>query len=239
MSGELKGLSVVVTGGTRGIGKGIAERLVEAGAKVVVTGTQEGRPLPQRCEYEIVDFSSTDSLSKFLNVLKALSPDILINNAGINKVASAEKITDSDLDLLIDVNLRAPILCTRAVLPGMIERGWGRIVNICSIWGKVAKQGRSVYAATKLGLVGFTRVLALETAPSGVLANCISPTYVNTDLVKRLLSEEEKEKVIKCIPIGRMAEPTDIASLLLWLVSKENIYLTGQDILIDGGYTLT
>ena len=129
------------------------------------------------------------------------------------------------------------ILC-RAVLPGMRAAGWGRIVNISSVWGAISKTGRATYSATKSGLNGLTAGLAAEVAADGVLANCVSPGGVDTELLRGVYTEEQFAKLGRSVPIGRLAQPEEIAALVAWMAGPENTYISGQAILIDGGFSM-
>jgi 3-oxoacyl-[acyl-carrier protein] reductase len=135
------------------------------------------------------------------------------------------------------INLRAPLLLSQAVAAGMRERGWGRIVNVASIWSVITKPGRAMYTAAKAGLAGLTRTLAVELAPSGVLVNTVSPGFTRTELTAATLSPQDAASLAGQVPAGRFAEPAEIAQVVLFLASPANTYLTGQNIVVDGGFT--
>jgi 3-oxoacyl-[acyl-carrier protein] reductase len=232
----LSGRLAVVTGATRGIGHAIASRLLEDGATVIATGTKpEGRG-PDGSDYLAVDFADEIATQEFAETIAERSPDILVNCAGINAVAPFEEIKNSDFERMHRVNLLAPMLLCRAVLPAMRQKQWGRIVNISSIWGRIARSGRAGYAATKFGLDGLTAALAAEAAADGVLANCVAPGFIDTDLTRRNLGEEGIAKLVAEVPAGRLGQPEEIAALVTWLVGPENSYISGQNIVIDGGF---
>jgi NAD(P)-dependent dehydrogenase (short-subunit alcohol dehydrogenase family) len=233
----LIGKNALVTGGTRGIGWAIAERLIDDGADVTVTGTRPDGTGPANSHYHAVDFTDDDATDVFAELLAASPPDILVNNAGLNRRASAGEIDMSDFDDIHRINLRAPVRLTKAVLPGMSDRGWGRIVNLCSIWSKVVRPGRGSYAASKFGLDGFTAAVAAEAAGEGVLVNAVSPGFIDTELTRRTISPEQLEKLISDVPAGRLGQPEEIAAFVAWLVSPQNTYISGQNIAIDGGFT--
>lgn len=218
------GRIALVTGAARGIGLEIASRLREAGMKVLT---------PARSE---MDLLSNESVDGYLSMLEQ-PIDILVNNAGINPLGGGVEIADSDIENALKVNLVSPMRLMRAVLPGMIKRNYGRIVNISSIWGSVSKAGRVVYSASKAGLNGVTRTIAVETAMHNVLVNAVAPGFVNTELTRRNIKEKELRDIVGSIPIGRLAEPSEIAETVAFLCSERNSYITGQTIIVDGGYT--
>ena len=233
----LDGRLAVVTGATRGIGRAVATRLIQDGARVVATGTgPDGQP-PAGCDYRAVDFSDVGATEVFAASLSELNPDILINNAGINVVSDFADIATENFERMYRVNLAAPMILCRSSIPGMRARGWGRIVNISSIWGKIALAGRAPYAATKFGLDGLTAALAAEVAKHGILANCVAPGFIDTELTRRNLGEDGIRKVVSEVPAGRLGQPEEIAGLIAWLVGPENTYISGQNIAIDGGFT--
>ena len=164
--------------------------------------------------------------------------DILINNAGVNYINYIGKMDYEQYEEMISVNLTAPFLLINGFIAGMAERKFGRIVNISSIWSVMSKPGRSIYSATKSGLNGLTISLAIEYAKDGILVNSVSPGYVMTDLTKNNNTLEQIDAIEKAIPIGRMATVDEISSLVYYLASPDNTYITGQNVIVDGGYTL-
>ena len=235
VAGLLGGRRALVTGGTRGIGAAIAERLVADGAEVIATGTRPEGNVPDGCDYRAVDFADRRATEAFAREVAGLELDILVNNAGINKISPFAEIDPDDFDRIQQVNVRAPFLLCRAALPAMRRRGWGRIVNVSSIWGTISKELRGSYSASKFALDGMTAALAAEAAADGVLANCVSPGIVDTELTRRVLGPEGIAELGARIPVGRLAAPAEIAALVVWLVSPENTYLSGQNVVIDGG----
>lgn len=216
--------TALVTGASRGIGKAIAARLIEDGVKVIAPTHSE------------MDLESNESIDQYLKALP-FHIDILVNNAGINRIELFQNLSDVDLFDTIQVNLIAPMRITRGVLQGMIGRHFGRIVNISSIWSLVSKPGRSSYSVSKDGLNGFTRALAVEVAPFNILVNTVAPGFVNTDLTRQNNSPEDINEICKKIPLGRLAEPEEIAQLVAFLCSDANSYVTGQCLVMDGGFT--
>lgn len=231
------GKIALVTGATRGIGYAIAERLLDQGADVLVTGTSEAGEGPPGSRYQMIDFRDTSQTEAFAETLRDNSPDILINNAGINRNAPFAEISMSDFDDIQNINLRAPVALMRAVLPQMRSRGWGRIVNVCSIWSKVVRPGRGSYAASKFALEGLTAAAAAEAAADGVLVNAVSPGFIDTELTRKTVAAPQLAELIAQVPAGRLGTPEEIAQFVTWLAGPENTYISGQNIAIDGGFT--
>ena len=215
--------TALVTGASRGLGKAFAEQLVKNDMRVLTPGRQQ------------LDLLSNISIDQYLASLTE-PVDVLVNNAGINRIGQTT-FSDTDLEDTLQVNLIAPIRLARGLIPGMIRRQYGRIVNISSIWSVVSKPGRITYAVSKTGLNGYTRSLAVELAPYNILVNAVCPGYVNTELTRQNNTEPDLQLICKTIPMGRLAEPAEIARLVSFLCSEENSYLTGQCLVIDGGYS--
>lgn len=231
----------IVTGGTRGIGGAIAARLATDGFDCVITGTSTKRPegLDINTRYYGIDLRDRDALNVFSAELANWRPAVLVNNVGINIKGSTSEFADEQYDALLDANLRAPFVLTRAVLPGMIEASWGRIVNITSLWGITGNRLNAAYCASKFGLDGLTASLAAEVARHGILVNAVAPGFIYTEAAAEAYTDDELKLVSSQIPVGRLGTPAEVAALVSWLVSDENTYLTGQNILIDGGLTRT
>ncbi len=227
----------LITGGTRGIGFSAAERLIKDGLDVIVTGTSDNGTGPEGSQYLCVDFGNDKLLADLIRFLKSNNIDILINNAGINKVGKFTDINRHDFDNILHVNLRVPFLLCQAVIPFMKKNKWGRIVNITSIFGHITKEYRASYSSSKFGLDGMTAALAAEVSEFGILANCIGPGFVDTDLTRSVLGEKGIRELKDRIPIKRLAKVNEIASAISWLVSDDNTYMAGQNIIIDGGFS--
>lgn len=216
--------TALITGAARGIGAAIKKRL-EQEDLVLLT--------PSRTE---LDLLSDISIDAFLSSLKK-PVDILINNAGINYLAGIEDVSIEKMQEMSQVNLAAPLRMTQGIIPGMKANMFGRIVNVSSIFGIVSKERRLFYSTTKAGLIGMTRGLAVELAPFNILVNCVAPGYVMTELTMQNNTKEELEIIRNAIPVGRLAEPEEIAEVVAFLCSDKNSYITGQAIVVDGGFT--
>ena len=219
---------VLVTGGSRGIGKSIVELYRERGYVVEAPGRSE------------LDLATPASVEAFLDRVRAsgIGYDIVVNDAGVNLINEIDKVNDFDLEEMLSVNLLSPIRLLRGLVPHMKEKHFGRIVNIGSIWGVISKPGRSIYSATKHGLHGISTTLALELAPYGILVNTVAPGQTMTELTVRNNPGDAIKKMEEDIPVGRLAQPVEIAKAVLWLGSEENTYITGQQIVVDGGLTI-
>jgi NAD(P)-dependent dehydrogenase (short-subunit alcohol dehydrogenase family) len=220
----VKGRTALVTGASRGIGSAIARRFEELGARVLA---------PSRAELDLADDSSVDG---YLRSLQG-AVDILVNNAGVNPLGTAVEASDEEIAETLHVNLVSPMRLARAVAPAMAARGYGRILNVSSIWAMVAKPRRFAYSTSKAGLNSVTRALAVEMASGGVLVNAIAPGFVDTELTRANNTPAELAAVVSGIPLGRLAQPAEIAELAAFLCSSRNSFVTGQVIVADGGYT--
>jgi 3-oxoacyl-[acyl-carrier protein] reductase len=184
-----------------------------------------------------VDFTDREATEKFAGEVANWGVDILVNNAGINKISPFDQLDPDDFDRIQAVNVRAPFLLCRAVIPTMRRKKWGRIVNISSIWGKISMEYRGPYSTSKFALDGMTAALAAEVAKYGILANCVAPGVIDTELTRTVLGEKGIAEITSKIPIGRLGKPEEIAAFIVWLASPDNTYISGQNIAIDGGFT--
>jgi 3-oxoacyl-[acyl-carrier protein] reductase len=245
MNFDFSNKTVVITGGTRGIGAAIVELFQQLNARIIVTGTNikklqklNKKSSSNRINYVHLDFALNESVKSFLNYLKELDKvDILINNAGVNKIDPINKIKDNDWDYINNINLKGPFLLTRAIADRMKKQGFGRLINIASVFGVVSKEKRAAYSTTKWGLIGFTKAVSLDLAPYNILVNAVSPGFVNTELTRKVLGTKGIKNIIKSIPQQRLAEVEEIAKLVIFLASDFNTYITGQNIIVDGGFT--
>jgi 3-oxoacyl-[acyl-carrier protein] reductase len=217
--------TVLITGASKGIGKACSELFQKNGYSVIA---------PTRKE---LDLSNTISIETYLDNLNR-DIDVLVNNAGINPLANVGEIDFQSASELMNTNFWAPVMLSNFLAPKMRYRGYGRIVNISSIWSGVSKSGRSMYASSKAAINAFTRTAAVEFASSNVLINAVAPGYVNTELTKLNNSPEQIEQIKASLPIKRLAEPVEIAELIYFLGSDKNTFVTGQTIFADGGYSI-
>ena len=215
---------ILITGAARGIGKAIVEVLTETDRYDILTPTR-GK----------LDLISPSSIKNFLRSTGEI--DILINNAGINNINYIQSIKDEDIELTLLTNLVAPIKLIRGVVPYMMKKKYGRIVNVSSIFGVISKEKRTVYSATKFAINGVTKSLSKELGKYNILVNSICPGYVDTEMTKKNVTEVDKKEILRNIPLNRFAEPSEIGCLVKFLISEENTYITGQSIVIDGGFT--
>jgi 3-oxoacyl-[acyl-carrier protein] reductase len=229
--------NALVTGGTRGIGRAIAERLLADGLAVTVTGTRADGKGPEGCAYLACDFTDTPETEAFAAEVAGMGFDVLINNAGINKISPYADIDLADFERIQRVNVTAPMLLCRAVLPGMRAKGWGRIVNLSSIWGLISREQRASYSASKFALDGLTAALAAEVARDGILVNGVAPGFIDTELTRTVLGEDGIKAVVEQVPIRRLGRPEEIAAFVAWLAGPDNTFVSGQTIAIDGGFT--
>ncbi|UCE19021.1 MAG: 3-oxoacyl-ACP reductase FabG [Gemmatimonadota bacterium] len=246
---ELSGKVALVTGGSRGIGAGIALALGGAGAKVIVNYFEHKEQAEQVVRQitesggEAVSFgadvSEGEQVESILSFVASHygGVDILINNAGIHQHLTIDKLTFEDWDRVVNVDLDSAFLLTKGVLPYMKKRGWGRIVNMSSLSGFAGTKVECHYAATKAGLIGFTKAVALEVASFGITVNAISPGSVETDMLD-IKTEEDRKRRVAPIPVGRIGQPEDIAHATLFLVSPKASFITGETIHVNGGQGL-
>ena len=231
----------LVTGGTRGIGAAISKALKAAGYKVAANyGGNDAAAEKFKAETGIPvfkwDVSSFDACGEGIKKVEAeVGPvDVLVNNAGITRDGAFHKMTVEQWSAVINTNLRSVYAVTKAAIRGMVRQKWGRIINITSVVGLTGNAGQANYAASKAGLIGFTKSVAKEYGSRGILANCIAPGFIETDMTAAL-PEAARAALWESIPVGRLGRPADIAGAVLYLASDLGAYVTGQVLVVDGG----
>jgi NAD(P)-dependent dehydrogenase (short-subunit alcohol dehydrogenase family) len=245
---NLSGKVALVTGGSRGLGKAMARGLAQAGADLILSSRSEGE-LKKSLDEALAgtgrkgcvipcDVSRRDDVKRLAasSLDKMGRVDILINNAGTNKPQPIDAITDETWDEVLEINLSSIMALTRALAPQMKERRWGRIVHISSVMGFVSKEKRNIYSATKSALIGFARASAIDLGPFGVTVNCIAPGPFLTELPGSLLSDAEKKAFADRTALGRWGKPDELVGPMLMLVSEAGAYVTGETLVVDGGY---
>ncbi len=245
---QLSGQVAIVTGGARGIGRDISLALAHAGCDIALFDVNpqtldqtaaELRALGQRAEGLTVDVTDgkqvDDGVAKVLDKLGRI--DILINNAGITKDGLLIRMDDAQWDRVLNINLKGTFLCTRAVAKHMLKQRRGRIVSIASVVGIFGNAGQANYAASKAGIIGFTKAVAKELASRGITANAIAPGFIKTEMTDAL-PETAKQRLLEAIPLGTLGEPKDVAQAALFLVSDAARYITGHVLVVDGGLAM-
>ncbi len=237
----------VITGGMGGLGESISTKMHAAGYRVVVTYSPGNTKAQQwLADYKAkgidfaaypVDVADFDSCKACIaRVEQGVGPvEILVNNAGITRDTTFKKMTKTDWDAVIRTNLDSVFNMTKQVMDGMVERGWGRVVNVSSVNGSKGAFGQTNYSAAKAGMHGFTKSLALEVARKGVTINTISPGYIGTKMVMAIPKDVLDAKILPQIPIGRLGKPEEVAGLIIYLCSDEAAFVTGANIAINGG----
>jgi acetoacetyl-CoA reductase len=234
-----------VTGGMGGIGTAICQRLHHEGFKVIA-GCGPTRDfnkwLGEQKAHGYTFYSSCDNVGNWDSTVEAFGKaksehgpiDVLVNNAGITRDRMFLKMTREDWDAVIETNLNSMFNVTKQVVGDMVEKGWGRIINISSVNGEKGQAGQTNYSAAKAGMHGFTMALAQELASKGVTVNTVSPGYIGTDMVKAI-RPDVLDKIVGTIPVKRLGKPEEIASIIAWLASDEGGYSTGADFSVNGG----
>jgi NAD(P)-dependent dehydrogenase (short-subunit alcohol dehydrogenase family) len=245
---DLTGKVALVTGGSKGLGKAMARGLAEAGADVVISSRHEDELRPaldeilagtgRRGRYLVADMSRRDDVARLAQTtLEQMGRvDVLVNNAGTNHPEPLDVIHDADWDRVLEINLTSVMALTRALVPQMKARRWGRVIHIASVLAFVSKEGRSTYSATKAALLGLTRAGSLELGTHGVTVNCIAPGPFLTDLPARLLSDAEKRAFTERTALKRWGDPKELVGPVLLLASDAGSYITGQTLVVDGGW---
>lgn len=235
---HFEGRTAFVTGASRGIGRAIAAAFRQAGARVVGTATTAVAEGSEVCdEWVMADFTSIEDVRACAATVERIAPDVLVNNAGINRIASFVEISEEEFLTIQQVNVTAPFLLCQAAIIAMKRRGRGHIVNVSSVFGKVTKAFRASYSASKFALDGMTAAIAAEYAADGIVANCVAPGFIDTDLTRRVLGDTGIEALIGTVPARRLGKAEEIARFVVWLASDDNSYINGQNVAVDGGFT--
>ncbi len=244
---NLSGRAALVTGGSKGLGKAMARGFAEAGANVVISSRHEDELKKAQAEIQeglgvkvsyfvanMIDRAAVKKLAE--NAIQEMGRiDILVNNAGSNVPQPIDQITDEAWDQIVELNLTSCMLLTRALVPQMKLRKWGRVIHISSIMGLASKDARNAYSATKSALLGLARASALDLGADGITVNCIAPGPVLTDLPGTLLSPEQKKALADRTALGRWGDPRELAGPALLLASEAGSYITGEVLVVDGG----
>jgi len=240
---------VLITGATRGIGKCTAQCFHELNASLLLTGSNKAETDRlneeishkgiKNIQYIYVDFTDKKSTEDFLYQLNCYNRiDICVNNAGVNKINDFVESSFSELEWISEINIHAPYKVLKILGPKMIAHQYGRIVNVASIWSTITRQGRSIYSLSKHALVGLTKTLAVEWASFNIMVNAVSPGFTLTELTEATNTPSQIQTLTTMIPAQRMAKPIEIAKIIMFLCSDQNSYLTGQNIIVDGGYSI-
>lgn len=234
---------VIITGGTRGIGKATAMRFAKEGSKVVITGRSDGMSTVNEIKgnggeiiYIQADVADLDSCRSLVQqvICRYGRIDVLINNAGITKDATMKNMAKDAWDEVISINLTGTFNCTSAVLPSMLSQGSGVVINTSSLVGLFGNMGQTNYAATKWGVIGMTKTWAKEMAKKGLRFNCVAPGFVRTEMLEMIPEDVLRDKILVKIPAGRLGEPDEIAAAFAFLASDEAKYINGTVLSVDG-----
>jgi len=244
---DLKGRTALVTGGSKGLGQAIAWAFAEAGAAVMICSRHEEELRRTADEIEqgtggrvlwsVADMTDRGSVAALAEsaIAELQHVDILVNNAGSNTPQVIDEVQDDDWDRIVELNLTSCMALTRALCPGMKDRGWGRIIHVSSIVGLCGAPARNVYAATKAGLIGMSRASALDLGRHGITVNCLAPGPFLTELPAQLLTQEQRDRLAERTAVGRWGDPKELAGPALLLASEAGSYITGAVLVVDGG----
>ena len=242
---DLTGKIALITGATGGIGQAIAKQMKDRGAKLILSGTRENvlnqmvKDLGDDVKSVVSNLQDKDSILSMAKDAEACHGkiDILVNNAGITIDGLLMRMKDDDWDTVINVNLTACMRLTRQVLRGMLKRRYGRIIFISSIVGYTGNAGQSNYSASKSGLIGLSKSLAAEVASRGITCNLVAPGFISTPMTDKL-TEDQKNNIIKNIPVDRLGSPQDISAACVYLASEESSFITGTTLHVNGGMAM-
>ncbi|MDX1358539.1 MAG: 3-oxoacyl-[acyl-carrier-protein] reductase [Clostridia bacterium] len=246
---DFKDKNVLVTGASRGIGKRIAEAFARGGANVLLNASRESEHFTAtldeftkagyKCAGYACDVSDPESVKGMIEFAneKYGQVDILVNNAGITRDMLLMKMTEEQWDRVIDINLKGVFNCTKACIRPMMKKRWGRIINISSVVGLIGNPGQANYAASKAGMIGFSKSVAREVGKKGITCNVVAPGFIESDMTDSL-SDDLKAKYMEGIPVNRFGQASDVAKAVLFLAGEDSSYITGQVINVDGGMVM-
>jgi len=226
--------NILITGGTKGIGKKLVQDFSLLGGNVWFTGRDKSI---KDKNYLSVDFQDENQMNIFLDKIQNINFDVVINNAGTNKIGSLESYDNEDYDKIINLNLSSCYKIMKTVIPQMRRKNYGKIINVTSIQSEICIPLRSAYCSSKFGLLGLTKSSAVELAKHNILVNSVAPGVIQTDLTKNILGKNKMDEIAENLPIGRLGTVNDISNTVLFMSSKFNTYIVGQNIIVDGGYT--
>lgn len=226
--------NILITGGTKGIGKKLVQEFTKLGGKVWFTGRDKNIKSDR---YFYVDFNKKNQMDVFLEKISKINFSVLVNNAGTNKIGNIEKYPVTDYEEIINLNLTSCFKVIKSVVPNMIKNNYGKVINITSISSQISMPLRSAYCSSKFGLLGLTKASAVELAKYNILINAVGPGVTETELTVNVLGKKKMDEIANNIPIGRLANTEDISKVVMFMSSKLNSYIVGQNIIIDGGYT--
>ncbi len=216
---------IIITGGSRGIGKKIAQDFIKLGAQVTSISTKN------------YDLSKGKDLKRLIKYIQSLNKiDILVNNAGINFSELNRNFSEEKFNDLININLKAAFILTKEVSKKMIKNKFGRIINIASIASERVREGRSVYSTSKFGLIGFTKTVSVELARYNILVNAVSPGFIDTEMTRTMLTKAEIKKLSSQVPMNKLGSSSDISNAVIFLCSELNTFITGHNLVVDGGF---
>jgi 3-oxoacyl-[acyl-carrier protein] reductase len=239
---DFTGKTAIVTGADGGIGQEIAQCLLDLNANVIITGIGNVPKWSEKynnCTFFQLNFHDEKILTKFYNQINNYDQiDILVNNAGIQILHAIDEIEDEDWNKVIEVNLTGPMKMMRLVVPKMKKQKSGKIINISSVAGLISKPRQSSYSTTKAGIIGLTRSVALDLALFNIQVNALCPGTTQTPMLDNVLNEQQKEAILTMVPMKRFAKVSEISNFVVFLCSKYNTFMTGQSIVVDGGFTV-
>lgn len=242
---DLKGKKALITGAAGGIGGVIAKKFVEQGVIVGLSGLNKaklddlGKKLGGKTYSFECDLSNTEATEKLFDTADAEmgGVDILISNAGLTKDMLAMRMTNAAWDIVLNINLRASFILNRAAIKKMMKRRWGRIINMASVVGVAGNAGQANYVASKAGLIGMSKSIAMEVGTRGITVNCVAPGFIKSAMTD-VLTDAQKSRILQNIPMGEMGTPEDIANAVSFLATEEARYITGQTIHVNGGMVM-